>query len=116
MMVVADGLVDFHISRSLGSTVATKMPKGKGKRPVDQKKGQSQESSQGYGKTGAQEKSKEMTFFGCFICSSLHRARDCPKKEKLSAIMEEGSQAEEAGPSHINPLQLINAVCMEQAI
>ncbi|KAL0298157.1 UNVERIFIED_CONTAM: hypothetical protein Scaly_3071800 [Sesamum calycinum] len=40
-----------------------------------------------------------------------HRARDCPKKEKLSALIAGDEQAE---PSRVNPLQLLNAIRHEK--
>ncbi|KAL0352295.1 UNVERIFIED_CONTAM: hypothetical protein Scaly_1618200 [Sesamum calycinum] len=48
---------------------------------------------------------------GCFIGGGPHRARDCPKKEKLSALIAGDEQAE---PSRVNPLQLLNAIRHEK--
>ena len=48
---------------------------------------------------------------GCYICDGPHRARDCPKKEKLNAIMaEDGEDNGVEGPIKSNHLQLLNAI------
>ena len=50
----------------------------------------------------------------CFICDGPHRARDCPKKEKLNALMaEDGEDSEAEVPTRANPLQLLNAMRAE---
>ena len=51
---------------------------------------------------------------GCFICDGPHRARDCPKKEKLNALMAEDE--EDSGvevPTRANPLPLLNVIRAE---
>ena len=48
---------------------------------------------------------------GCFICDGPHMAKNCPKKEKVNAIVleESGSRpVEEMG--RVNPLQLLNVI------
>ena len=48
---------------------------------------------------------------GCFICDGPDRARDCPKKEKLNALMaEDGEDSGVKIPTRANPLQLLNAM------
>lgn len=52
---------------------------------------------------------------GCFICNGDHRMRDCPKKEKLSALVAEEEKIQnEDGPSLVNPLQLLGALHVEK--
>ncbi|RVW60334.1 Transposon Tf2-2 polyprotein [Vitis vinifera] len=49
---------------------------------------------------------------GCFICNGPHRARDCPKREKLSALVtadDKGDSDSETAP-RVNPLQLLNVI------
>ena len=49
---------------------------------------------------------------GYFICNGPHRAKDCPKPEKLNAMVaeDEKGQSDEEVPSRVNPLQLLNAL------
>ena len=48
---------------------------------------------------------------GCYIYDGPHRARDCPKKEKLNAIMVEDREDNGAEvPIRANPLHLLNAI------
>ena len=50
---------------------------------------------------------------GCFICTGPHRARDCPKREKLSALVtgdDKANSDSDEGPSRVNPLQLLNVI------
>lgn len=57
---------------------------------------------------------------GCFICNGPLWARDCPKKEIISALMTEKSQKEDSGSKkasiRLNPLQLLNAICSEELL
>ena len=49
---------------------------------------------------------------GCFICNGPHRAKDCPKREKLSALVttdDKGDSDSETAP-RVNPLQLLNMI------
>ena len=49
---------------------------------------------------------------GYFICNGLHRARDCLKREKLSALVtadDKGDSDSETAP-RVNPLQLLNMI------
>lgn len=51
---------------------------------------------------------------GYFICDGLHRVRDCPKKEKINALIatdEDNNELET--PARVNPLQLLNAIQVE---
>ena len=49
---------------------------------------------------------------GCFICNGPHRARDCPKREKLSALVtvDEKGDFDSETPPRVNPLQLLNVI------
>ncbi|XP_073105641.1 uncharacterized protein [Elaeis guineensis] len=115
-MAAADGLVDFRISQPVEGTEGTSKPKSKGREPAAQKKSKGRENGQSVGKASAQEKGKISTFSGCFICSGPHRAKDCSKKERLNAVVEEGGRGDEASPSRVNPLQLVNAMRAERSI
>ncbi|RVX03852.1 Transposon Tf2-2 polyprotein [Vitis vinifera] len=49
---------------------------------------------------------------GCFICNGPHRAKDCPKREKLSALVtaEDKGDSDPETPPRVNPLQLLNVI------
>lgn len=51
---------------------------------------------------------------GCFICGKPHLARDCPKKEKLNALMQEADSSDEEEPLRAAPLQLLGALSAEK--
>ena len=52
---------------------------------------------------------------GCFICNGPHRAKDCPKIEKLTALVISNDKAstDSDSPFRVNPLQLLNAISGE---
>lgn len=51
---------------------------------------------------------------GFFICGGLHRAKQCPKREKLNAlIFEEDEALVEETISRVNPLSLLNSIRKE---
>ncbi|KAL2934440.1 Activity-regulated cytoskeleton associated protein 1, partial [Bienertia sinuspersici] len=57
---------------------------------------------------------------GCFICKGPHLARQCPKRQQLSAILSEennGEGAHDGGdtPPRINNMRLLNAMNTEDA-
>ena len=49
---------------------------------------------------------------GYFICNGLHRARDCLKREKLSALVtaDDKGESDLKTPLRVNPLQLLNVI------
>ncbi|KAK9148304.1 hypothetical protein Scep_007061 [Stephania cephalantha] len=107
-IAAADSLVDFKTSSSPSEG------KGKEKKPfkTHQKKGEKKPFSpkprQRLSKPAPKSDprpSSSSSGKGCFICNGPHRARDCPKKEKLSALI-----AEDEGQPRMNPLQLLNAI------
>ncbi|KAK4404875.1 hypothetical protein Sango_0856100 [Sesamum angolense] len=53
-------------------------------------------------------RSVERARAGCFICGNLeHRARDCPKRGRLNAIVAEHTDSEqETGPARVGAMQL----------
>ena len=52
---------------------------------------------------------------GCFICNGPHRAKDCLKREKLSALVtaDDKASTDSDSPSRVNPLQLLNVISGE---
>ena len=49
---------------------------------------------------------------GCFICGGPYYARECPKKEKLNAILVNDSEKDES-IMHINPMRVLNCLVAE---
>ena len=50
----------------------------------------------------------------CFIYDGPHRVRDCPRKEKLNAVIaEDGENFRSEVPTRANPLLLLNAIRVE---
>ena len=49
---------------------------------------------------------------GCFICNGPYRAKDFPKREKLSALVtaDDKANTDSNSPSRVNPLQLLNVI------
>ena len=117
-MSAAEALVDYKFSKPSGDEEKRKSKdKGKDKQKKDGKKKDKQKKTWGNknkGESSTSQPSKEQPKLnvGCFICNGSHRARDCPKHEKLNAIVaENGSgQSDEEVPSRMNPLQLLNAL------
>jgi len=52
----------------------------------------------------------------CFICGGPHYARECPKREKLNAILVNESELEET-VTHVNPIRVLNClVAVEDSV
>lgn len=94
-IATADSLVDFQSSAALDGEKAKSRPKEKKfeKKPM---KAPSRLSSGGKvkedrprteGRPAGGQNSKSS---GCFICDGPHRAWDCPKREKLTALVTKG--------------------------
>ena len=77
-MIVAESLIELKKSNS----TKTK-GKGGGNKDGQKKIGNGKPSAKGKS-TKDREKKKER--FVCFLCEGSHKARDCPKRNKLSAI------------------------------
>jgi hypothetical protein len=70
------------------------------------------------GKDKVVDKQPNKTNLGCFICNGPHRTRDCPKKEKLNALVAEESHEGASGETQarVNPLQVrLNALKSESS-
>ncbi|TXG47935.1 hypothetical protein EZV62_027229 [Acer yangbiense] len=119
-MATAEGLVDFRMSSSTSSNTEKKksVDSKKGKNTDWKKKfeGKKKEGGTTKGNELQQNKGKTQTQ-GCFICGGPHFARECPKKEKVNAIISQDDDACDtscAGPSRVNPLQLLNTLSVER--
>ena len=119
-MAAADCLSDYRVTSS-----STPTQKGKGHNKESNRKLDGKTSKSGgkgwknpqdmQAKVGEKGTSSQTTrLSGCFICDGPHRARDCPKKEKLNALMaDDGEDSGAEVPTRANPLQLLNAMRAE---
>ncbi|WKA05087.1 hypothetical protein VitviT2T_023072 [Vitis vinifera] len=118
VMAAADYLVDYKMGGAVSTTQRPRSEGGKkakneGKTKKSDWKKHNKKPAEG-GKpvektTKVVQQTTRMT--GCFICNGPHRAKDCPKREKLSALV----TADDKGDSHpdtprVNPLQLLNVI------
>lgn len=115
-IAAADSLIDYKLGPS--SSWEKKKPeqgeksknggskeKRDGKRVVDSTMPKGTDQPQG----------KTRNFTGCFLCAGPHRARDCPVREKLNAMVtQEGTDNEgeddSEGVTRVNPIQVINTI------
>ncbi|GAV73841.1 gag-asp_proteas domain-containing protein [Cephalotus follicularis] len=115
-MAAADSLVDYKLNKTSDAESSNK-PKseGKGKKKfegkVDYKKKESFTKEKQTKYEGQGSKSKFSS--GCFLCDGPHRARDCPRKEKLNALVtgEMGSSEPDGeGLTRVNLIQLLSTI------
>ena len=119
-IAAADSLVDFKMGNSQGPFEKKKRERGgkkdrsgtfKDANEVDWKK----KMNGGDFKNSDNNQKKKSFDSGCFACSSPHRARDCPKWEKLTALVaESGDNNDDDYPTRVNPLQLLNAMSLRK--
>ncbi|KAK9166643.1 hypothetical protein Scep_001834 [Stephania cephalantha] len=100
-IAVADSLVDYKIS---GASFESKEKKYKEKDRADRSR-KEEESSSKVDASAKASKGKR----GCFICDGPHLAKDCPKREKLNAIVADEQEV------RMNPLQLLNTMQVHKA-
>jgi hypothetical protein len=116
-MAAADALVDYRQNKENGEKQQKPKSKDKGKRKEgEEKKPKFKGKADFKGKAKAADKQPTKTNLGCFICNGPHRARECPKKEKLNALVAEDNNEGEDGGAHVrmNPLQVrLNALKAE---
>lgn len=81
---------------------------------MGEKKWDNKKKNDGGSKTSSEAQSSKGSnkFFGCFICEGPHRARGCPKREKLNIIVADKNDggSDSDGPTRMNPMQLLNAL------
>jgi hypothetical protein len=114
-MAAADGLVDFHQNKEGGEKQKPKL-KEKGLKKQGNGKPKFKGKADYKGKDKVVDKQPNKTNLGCFICNGPHRARDCPKKEKLNALVAEESHEAASGETQarVNQLQIrLNALKSE---
>ncbi|RVW19037.1 Retrovirus-related Pol polyprotein from transposon 17.6 [Vitis vinifera] len=119
-MAAADCLVDYKMGGAISTTQRPKSYGGKkakaegkaSKKPGWKKQGK--KSTVGGNPVEKTTKFVQQTtrMARCFICNGPHRARDCPKREKLSTLVsanDKGDSDSETIP-RVNPLQLLNVI------
>jgi len=119
-IAAADSLVDFKTVTQDGSAVVPSKFKTGDKRDEKRKKknfgggGYKPGFDKGKGKQAEVQQSRDSNKpnAGCFICDGPHYARECPKKERLNAILMGDSEQEEA-VTHINPIRVMNCLIAE---
>ncbi|XP_061956833.1 uncharacterized protein LOC133678522 [Populus nigra] len=118
-IAAADSLVDFKMVTRDGSVAVPLKFKTRDKR--DDKRdekfgggGYKPGFDKGKGKQADVQQSRDSNKpnSGCFICGGPHYARECPKKERLNAILVGESEQEEA-VTHINPMRVLNCLIAE---
>ncbi|KAL3500364.1 hypothetical protein ACH5RR_039457 [Cinchona calisaya] len=69
-------------------------------------------------KTGNETGSKTVNKMnsGCFICGDPHLMRECPKLEKVNAIVAEMNDGDVPASTRINPFMLLSAIIAEKSI
>ena len=117
-MAAADGLVDFHQNKEGEEKQKPKL-KDKGPKKQGNGKPKFKGKAEYKGKDKVVDKQPNKTNLGCFICNGPHRGRDCPKKEKLNALVAKESHKGASGETQarVNPLQVcLNALKSESSI
>ncbi|KAH7845877.1 hypothetical protein Vadar_006951 [Vaccinium darrowii] len=120
-IAAADGLADFKLTNKSNSSESSNSKSKDKNKKKDEKKAGSKKWDKGQkGKSVEEDKRQDKGNFskGCFICQGPHRAKDCPKREKLNAIcLDEGGSGNSDSDGHVrvNPLQLLNVIHADKA-
>lgn len=91
-MDAADSLVDYKLGKSSESDASKPKSKGKNKKREERSSKKEKDGGKAKPKADGQESKGKTTNSGSFICNGPHRAKDCPKREKLSALVAEGAK------------------------
>nr|TKR74271.1 hypothetical protein D5086_0000296720 [Populus alba] len=119
-IAAADSLVNFKTVTRDGSVAVPSRFKTRDKRDERRKTkkfgggGYKPGFDKGKGKQADVQQSRDSNKpnAGCFICGGPHYARECPKKERLNAILVGDSEQEEI-VTHINPMRVLNCLVAE---
>ena len=113
-IAAADGLADFRAESSEGAAGVS----GVSSRPRDmgemkRKKrfgGEEPRQAAGVGRSDVKAKGKGTNSnLRCFICEGNHFARECPKREKLNAIVVEDGDED---TTYANPMRVLNGLSL----
>lgn len=109
-IAAADNLVDFKCGPPSSSN-SKKVPDGKKGKENSSKSGKKFEGKKkdgGNKQNSYHSYNKDKKTTGCFICEGPHRARECPKQEKVSALIAESSKRFSFTPDTIATSQCNN--------
>ena len=59
---------------------------------------------------------KTSKWVGCFICRSPHRAKDCPKREKVSTLQLDNDSEIGNMETRLNQIQMVNTILKSNSI
>ena len=114
-IAAADGLVDYKVGNSSSYAVKGKGVARKSKGQKDKKKFKKKDGdAPSKLKNDGQFKGKTK---GCFICGGPHMMKECPRKEKLNAIIETEEREENSeSPRRVNPIRMLNTLQTEEMV
>jgi len=111
-IAAADSLVDYNFSPTSGSN-SRDQEVGKSVKEGTSKSGKWFDAvkKEGNNKQGSNlSNNKDRKVAGCFICDGPHRAKDCPKRGKINAMVVTEDDDGDDGPSaRMGAMQLFNA-------
>ena len=113
-IAAADGLVDYKVGNLSGDIGKNNNVAGKGKGQKDKKKFKKKDGD-AYVKNRNDGQSKGKSK-GCYICGGPHMMKECPRKEKLNAIIETEGNEEHEAPRRVNPIRMLNALQTEEIV
>ena len=118
-MAAADSLIDFKYASSASTNQKKAPDAGKGKQKEgtskNWKKFDGAKKDDGNKASSSRPYTKDKKTNGCFICDGPHRARECPKRERINALVAEmGSSSANEPQTLLSPLQLLNALTVDK--
>lgn len=110
----AEALVDYRAEKTVTDAAPSKNKKGKGVVVIDDEQPHEKRTEGGgkwKGKPHEGSSKSDTRNKGCFLCDGPHRARECPKREKLNALLvEEGQTGKGQDHESGSELQLLNTI------
>ncbi|KAJ8636765.1 hypothetical protein MRB53_011032 [Persea americana] len=94
-VAAAEALVDYKAERT--ESADAEKSKSKGSKNGKKKNGNGDDGKDKQFNGNSEPGKPSMANSGCFICQGPHRARECPKKEKLNALVAVNEQGEKPG-------------------
>ena len=114
-LVAADALVDLQPRSGVKEDTQGKMTKGgrdsqrEGRRPFRPKRGPDVAS-------GSRDRGPGVPASGCFLCGGPHRAKQCPSRGKVNALVADADQDQEEEPlARASTLQILGALRAERS-